>query len=122
MTWIADENVDRQIVTRLRENGHDVFSVAEILPGIKDSELLHLVRSRGAILITSDKELGHQFLRQGRASTGLVLIWLAGLTGESKAARLIEALGTDLSRFRGALTVITATALRSHSVVGKNVG
>jgi hypothetical protein len=33
---VADENVDRQIVDRLRSDGHEVFFIAELDPGIDD--------------------------------------------------------------------------------------
>ncbi|MBW2623853.1 MAG: DUF5615 family PIN-like protein [Deltaproteobacteria bacterium] len=38
MKFVADENIDRQIVDRLRQDGHIVMSVAEMDPGISDSE------------------------------------------------------------------------------------
>ncbi len=36
MTFLADEGVDRQIVERLRVDGHQVAYVAEMFPGIMD--------------------------------------------------------------------------------------
>jgi Domain of unknown function (DUF5615) len=33
---IADETVARQIVARLRRNGHEVIYIAELNPGIED--------------------------------------------------------------------------------------
>jgi hypothetical protein len=36
MTFLADEGVDRQIVERLRLDGHQVAYVAEMSPGIMD--------------------------------------------------------------------------------------
>jgi hypothetical protein len=38
--FLADENVDRQIVERLRQEGHNVEYVAEIDSGITDDEVL----------------------------------------------------------------------------------
>ena len=34
MNWLADESIDRQIVDRLRQDGHLVYYVAEMEPGI----------------------------------------------------------------------------------------
>jgi hypothetical protein len=39
MTLLADENVDRGIVERLRDDGHAVAWVAELSPGITDEEV-----------------------------------------------------------------------------------
>ena len=38
MNILVDECVDQQIVVRLRDDGHDVLSVAEMDPGIDDDE------------------------------------------------------------------------------------
>ena len=40
MTFLADEGVDRQIVERLRLDGHQVAYVAEMSPGIMDEVVL----------------------------------------------------------------------------------
>ena len=40
MKIVADESVDKQIVDRLRANGHDVLFVAELAPGIDDETVL----------------------------------------------------------------------------------
>jgi hypothetical protein len=40
MKLLIDESVDRQIVERLRQDGHDVLYVAEMDPGISDDAVL----------------------------------------------------------------------------------
>lgn len=42
MTFLADENVERQIVDRLREEKYEVIYVAEISPSILDDQVLNL--------------------------------------------------------------------------------
>jgi Domain of unknown function (DUF5615) len=41
---VADESIDKQIVDRLRSDGHDVLFIAEFDPGIEDEAVL--LRSR----------------------------------------------------------------------------
>jgi hypothetical protein len=36
---LADEGVDRQIVDRLRQDGHSVLYIAEMEPGISDEAI-----------------------------------------------------------------------------------
>ena len=48
MTFLADECVDRQIVERLRLDGHEVAYVAEMSPGIVDEVVLMQTGRRGA--------------------------------------------------------------------------
>lgn len=40
MNFVADESVDAPIVDRLRQQGHAVWSVAEMMPGIADDVVL----------------------------------------------------------------------------------
>ncbi|MBN2560333.1 MAG: DUF5615 family PIN-like protein [Phycisphaerae bacterium] len=40
MNLLADESVDRQIVDRLRQDGHAVRYIAEMEPGISDDTVL----------------------------------------------------------------------------------
>ena len=57
MKFLADEGVDKQIVDRLRQDGHSVWYVAEMEPGISDDEVLNLANRENAILLTADKDL-----------------------------------------------------------------
>ena len=85
MNLLADESVDRQIVERLRRDGHTVLSVAEMTPGISDDVVLSLANEAEAILPTADKDFGELVFRQGRATAGVLLLRLAGLLPEQKA-------------------------------------
>jgi hypothetical protein len=48
MKLLIDESVDRQIVERLRQDGHDVLYVAEMDPGISDDAVLISANNTGA--------------------------------------------------------------------------
>ncbi len=50
MNFVADESVDRQIVERLRDNGHSVWYVAEMAPSISDDEVLQLANGISIII------------------------------------------------------------------------
>lgn len=69
MNFLADENVDQQIVDQLRKNGHDVLYVIEMEPGISDDEVLARANRRGALLLTADKDFGELIFRQQRISS-----------------------------------------------------
>jgi len=47
---VADENVDAEIVERLRADGHEVVFIAEEKPGVDDQAVPDLSRARGATL------------------------------------------------------------------------
>jgi predicted nuclease of predicted toxin-antitoxin system len=61
---VADENVDKQIVGRLRANGYEVLYVAELDPRIDDEAVLLRSRQTDAILLTADKDFGELVFRQ----------------------------------------------------------
>jgi len=51
---VADENVDRHIVDRLRAEGHEVWYIAELEPGIVDEVVLLRSREANSTLLTAD--------------------------------------------------------------------
>jgi predicted nuclease of predicted toxin-antitoxin system len=76
---VANEGVDRPVVERLRQDGHDVVYVAELSPSITDEEVLQQANARSAVLLTTDKDFGELVFRQDRVHSGVLLLRLAGL-------------------------------------------
>ena len=73
MKWVADENIDRQIVEALRADDHQVFYVLETAPTAADEDVLAMASDESALLLTADKDFGELVYRQGRASAGVVV-------------------------------------------------
>lgn len=84
MNFLADEGVDRQIVERLRQTGHQVLYVAEFEPGTSDEAILSQANDLHAPLLTADKDFGELVHRQGLIHAGVILIRLASLSSEVK--------------------------------------
>ena len=112
MKFLADENIDKPIVERLRGDGHSLFYVIEMQSGIGDDEVLHLANQEGAVLLTADKDFGELVFRQGRITAGVVLIRLAGLSPQRKADVVSEALQQHINQLAHNFTVITSQAIR----------
>jgi len=75
MNLLADESVDGPIVERLRHDGHQVWYVAEMEPGISDEAVLDLANHEKSLLLTADREgpnsrLCHRFAWH-RAATSI---------------------------------------------------
>jgi predicted nuclease of predicted toxin-antitoxin system len=66
MNILADESVDRQIVERLRQDGHEVLYIAEMEPSIEDDLVLERANERSALLVTADKDFGELVFRDKR--------------------------------------------------------
>ena len=112
MTFFCDEGVERPVVEQLRADGHEVVYVAELDPGLSDDDVLEEARRRDAPLVTLDKDFGELVFRQGRATAGVVLLRLAGLSLASKARVVSAAVEAHASELEGAFTVVTPGTVR----------
>jgi predicted nuclease of predicted toxin-antitoxin system len=112
MNFVADESIDRQIVNRLQQEGHRVFDVTEMSPGISDDEVLSKANKESAILLTADRDFGDLVFRQGRLIEGVVLIRLAGLSSKSKADHVSAAINHHGKELKKAFSVITPGSIR----------
>ena len=112
MKWVADENIDRQIVEALRADDHQVFYVLETAPTAADEDVLAMASDESALLLTADKDFGELVYRQGRASAGVVLIRLAGIPSGQKASIVTNVARQHAKELMGSFTVITRNAIR----------
>ncbi len=116
MNLIADESVDRQIVARLRQDGHDVLYIAEVEPSIPDDAVFDRANEKAALLVTADKDFGEIVFRENRLiSDGIVLIRLAGLSPDKKADIVSDALREHETEFSHHFSVISPGKLRIRS-------
>jgi predicted nuclease of predicted toxin-antitoxin system len=112
MNLLADESVDRQIVDWLRRNGHEVLYIAELAPGIFDEAVLEQANQLNAVLLTADKDFGELVYRRGQVHAGVILLRLAGVMPEAKAAILSTAIARYSSELIDAFSVVTAGTVR----------
>ena len=112
MKFLVDESVDRQVVDRLRLDGHEVWYVTEMEPGVPDELILSMADRDRAILVTADKDFGELVFRQKQISRGVILIRLAGLSPIQKAELVSTAISEHLSELENSFTVIVPGAIR----------
>lgn len=74
MNILADENIDAAMIDWLRRTEHDVQWAAESLPSEMDLALLDCALQAGRILLTRDRDFGELVYREGRLTSGIVLI------------------------------------------------
>lgn len=109
---VADEGVEAAIVERLREQGEDVWYVAEMAPSISDEEVLALANERGALLLTADKDFGAIVFQQGLITSGVILIRLHGVEAERKAELVTALFQEHAEELARAFTVLTPEKVR----------
>ena len=77
MRFLANENVPGPVVAALRERGHDVVWIKELMPGAEDPAVLALAQADQRVVVTSDTDFGELAFRSRlRAQCGVVLIRL----------------------------------------------
>lgn len=118
MKFLADENVEQEIVAGLRGDGHTVISVADMAPGVLDAVVLDAANAAGAMLLTADKDFGEIVFRQGRVAAGVVLIRLGGLSSETKTRLTIEAIRLHGSKLACAFVVVSPGYVRVRRLPG----
>ena len=113
MKLLIDESVDQTITDQLITDGYDVWSIADIEPGITDAEVLQRANELSALLVTADKDFGELVFHRGSgASSGVVLIRLSGLSAQHKAEIVIRAFRENDSRFLQSFSVIGSGSVR----------
>lgn len=112
MNLLADESVDRPVVDRLRQQGHDVVYVAELSPSMEDDQVLQYANERDALLVTADKDFGELVFRLGKVHRGVVLLRLAGLSAAVKAETVASVFREHSAELVGAFSVVSSGALR----------
>jgi len=118
MNLLADESVDRHIVERLRQDGFEVLYVAEMEPGVPDIVVLERANEKTALLVTADKDFGELVFREGRLSSGgVVLIRLAGLSSERKTEMVSDAFSKQGKEFSQRFSVISPGRVRIRQKV-----
>ena len=112
MKILADESIDRQIVERLRKEGHSVIYVAEMTPGVSDDKVLETSNAEQALLLTADKDFGELVFRQKRHAFGVVLIRIAGISPSKKCEIVSDAFNKHQTEIQKMFTVITPGYVR----------
>ena len=68
-----------------------MLAVAEVSPGVADTHVLAEADRTRAVLLTEDKDFGELVYRRGAARRGVVLLRLAGLSRDVRAALVSQA-------------------------------
>ena len=78
MRILADENIDRPIVSWLRAEGHDVVETSVVAMEAADAELIAISRREQRILMTFDRDIGRLIQSDSLPHPGVVYLRLRG--------------------------------------------
>ena len=112
MRFVVDECTGPAVASRLRELGHQVFSVYESARGAGDSEILRMAVETESILVTNDKDFGDLVFGQAEPHFGVVLLRLVDERVGSKLAVMEALLAGYASDLPGRFVVVSERTVR----------
>lgn len=112
MRLLVDECTGERVVRWLREQGHDVCSVAEIDAGTNDTNVLELSVRDDRILITADTDFGDKVFAEGLPHRGIVLLRLRIARPSARIDALKRLLNRYPSGLSGRYVVVTDAFIR----------
>jgi predicted nuclease of predicted toxin-antitoxin system len=112
MRFLADENVSRLVIERLRAGGLDVMSIGETRPGAQDKDVLQAADIGGCILITEDHDFGELVIRQRLGVRGMILLALDRLSNAMEADVVADVVSVHGDKLLGNLIVIEPGRIR----------
>jgi predicted nuclease of predicted toxin-antitoxin system len=117
MKFLADENIEAEIVDLLRNSGYEIEYVLEMSPGVGDKEIILQANRSSSILITSDKDFGELVFRQRLIHNGVILIRLHGMPADKKAEIVLNFLKDYSGKITNSFSVITKSNIRIRSQI-----
>jgi predicted nuclease of predicted toxin-antitoxin system len=109
---LANENFPVPLIRELRQRGHDVASVKELMRGAEDRAVLARAQEESRLVVTFDKDFGELAYRFGlAASSGVILFRLSGSSPDIDNARALAALESGIE-WTGCFAVVTNDRIR----------
>ena len=116
MRLLANENCPLPLVLRLRERGHDVEWVREVVPGALDEQLVTRATTEKRVLLTFDKDFGEIAYRLGvSAPSGVILLRISTPSPEAVARVVADALEAHPG-WEGAFSVVEDARVRRREL------
>jgi len=112
MKLLADENIERPLILYLRQEGHDVLSVAESVPTIRDDDVLALAVSDQRVLLSNDLDFGELVYHRKLNAPGIVLLRLRAKSLAEKVKLFAENWRLAEGKVTGNFVVISNRRIR----------
>ena len=111
---LVNENFPAPAVKVLREDGYDVTSIAELSPGIYDSDVLAMAVKEQRWLITFDRDYGELLFAKGHSPPPTVILLRVKSYRPEDPANWIAQLIQDESDYLGKFVVYDGSTIRSR--------
>ena len=95
--FLADENINPEVVAFLRQRGMDVVAAAELgLAGAADTEILRVAFETARVVLTHDSDCGTLAVAAGQPVRGIVYLRPGHIEAQFTIASLKAILAADL--------------------------
>ena len=119
LKFLADVNIEKLIVTKLRELEYDVSWVTEIDIYLPDNEILAMANAEKRVLLTNDKDFGEIVFRQRLNTTGVILLRIKEQDEKVKLELLLKLLQTQKEKVENHFIVVTPEKFRIVALEGR---
>jgi predicted nuclease of predicted toxin-antitoxin system len=90
MRFLLNEDIPGTVIHTLRDYGHDVVSVKELMAGSSDRLILERAQRENRLLVTQDKHFGELAFKTGLpAECGIILFRLEGANPDEDNQRMV---------------------------------
>lgn len=113
---VADENVPRPVLDRLRADGWDVDAITDLAPGSPDEQVLARANLERKVLLTQDRDFGELAFSSKLPVAGIVLFELERLSLASQADRLSTVLVAERDGLDGCFLVVEPARVRHRAL------
>jgi predicted nuclease of predicted toxin-antitoxin system len=116
MRFVADVNVSRRVVERLRALGCDIVRVPEIMDArSSDQEVLGEAQRRGAVLISHDQDFGAALAISGALAPSFINLRTSGIEPKELAQTILAVVhATEEDLVAGAVVTVDDAGARVH--------
>ena len=113
MQFVADENIEREVVERLRRDGHFVWFILEMSRGITNGAVLAFANQQQAFLLTADKDFGELIFREQLPAVGVLRLRFSPTMSPDEKAELVAKLVAEYGeRLLGKISVLRQQDVR----------
>ena len=112
LRFLADVNIENEIISGLRTDGHDVVWILERNKYLTDEEILNMARDENRIVLTNDKDFGEIVYRLKLISNGIVLFRVKDQNENVKLELIRKAVDYKNENLSKYFTVLTEAKIR----------
>ena len=112
---MADDNIPRSVVEKLRSIGIDITRASDYEKGLSDEEIAMIARLENRVIITFDSDFGEILIKKEILFPGLIYLDFEPRSSQYIFEEILTLLEADIE-FYGAITVFDGYKIRQRKI------